>query len=316
MSQILYVSMEKHKHADEPLTVFITKARDEALPALLLVLHRAHENGHALRLVVQWAKRRPNVDLTATYTRLREHLANRRSFIVPDLCVAMTMQGARGLGARDRETSADLVWTALHEEHFFAGSMLSGFRPREGDAFPGKTTTTFSDDRPAYYQWCIAHLAARNFAAVALAVSAHRFMEVSGNADGSLSLSREKREADAYIHTLYREIRETLPAAWQEAPPLIPMEALARARRACWFLEYAYTASCPSAQSLACDAAFARDKDTSIWGFQWIDDRALVAENRLFDALFSIDLRLRPPGGVLQPLEFGHLLLTHEVTLV
>jgi hypothetical protein len=326
MAQILYISMERRAQSGEhrPLTAFVTKARDEALPALLLVLHRAHESGHALRLIVQWAKPRPSVDLTATYMRLRQHLTEQGNFTVPDLYMAMMMQGARGVGARERETASDLVWTALHQEHVIAFSMLSSFRSRMGDAFPAKNSLSggWSDGSPAYYDWCIAHVACKNFAAVALAVSAYRFLETTEKSKRTLHLTRDRRESDAYVHVCYRKNKETLPAAWQEAPPLTPGAALARARRACWFLEYACAASCPKAQSLVCAEAFTQsDNGTSVWGFQWFSDRALIMENRLFDALFSAELRLRSsplagPLHPLEPLEFGHLRLEDNVTLM
>ena len=321
MANILYARLERRGEAEgPPLTVLVTKARDEALPALLLVLHRAHESGHALRIVVQWVNGRESVDLGATYARLRQHLSAQRSFTVPDLYVAMMMQNARGIGARARETGADLVWEALHEAHWAAGKVLSNFRENPGDAFTSRDTRLISwadQDRPLWYHWCVAHVDSRNMAEVALAVSAHCLVAAAED-NGSRCLKRDRRESDAYIHLLYRKKRAMLPVSWQVAPPLAPMEALARARRAIWTLEYACAASqAANRQSTARTESFACSKGTSVWGFQWVDDRSLLEENRLVDALFSSDLRLRSStiNNVLRPLDFGYFRLTNEVVL-
>jgi hypothetical protein len=52
-----------------------------------------------------------------------------------------------------------------------------------------------------------------------------------------------------------------------------------------------------------------------VWGFQWIDQRTLIEEERLLDALFSANFRLRPRPGRKAVMDFGQLVLTDEVAL-
>lgn len=314
MAHVIYNHLlQDHETA---LTVFVAGARDEALPAFLLLSHRVRESRgpHALRLFVEWkdGRLRERVDLTATYERLRSYLEAHKSFTVPDLYVAMAMQNSPATGARARETTSELVWEALHQEFVLSGNILSSFRARADDAFSHGKDFWYDQDRPVYHRWCTGHVSDRNFAAAAMAVAARCFLDVVPGFDGSRALERGRRESDAYIHVLYQQTPKTsLPIPWQELPPLLPVEALARARRAAWLLEYACT------PSLAREHAFAVNEfGESVWGFAFHRDDTLLEEGRLFDLLFSSELRLRDSSSnALTPLTFGQFKLTDAVIL-
>lgn len=319
MSQVLYTVTAGAMETQKTPVVLIECARDEALPVFLLLLDRVRASNHKLRLIVKWSiGSRPPLDLTATYEKLRQHLQAANSFTVADLCLAMMMQDNYATGAHLCETDAALVWDALHQGLAYCyGRLLGAFIEKNIAQTVFATGDTSGSSRAECFHWCATHFDTRNFAAAVLAVSAHRLLDALKMAPTPPRLSRETQQSDYYIHRTYAKLKHRLPKTWTRGAPLTPMQALARARRANWLIEYYLTASFPArleSHVLRAAVAFI-GKDESVWGFEWINEDAFIKTEELYAALYNVDFRIWPRPDRKTVVYIGRIAMFDSVTL-
>lgn len=302
-----------------PPTVWVHCARDDALPYLLLLLHRVYDNGSQVRVLVSWAdsRRASTTDLTETYLRLRDHLRATFALSVADFVAAMILSGAATIGARPCESTPAWLLQALAAEARQAGCPLSdtGSLRRSGGPIavsPGAANS--SPTRSAVFQDSKTYIHDRSYAAATLATVAHRVKTAVGEPVPAMPLfTRVARPPDAYVQALYAECYERLSPEWQVAPPPRRIVALARARRAAWLMEYMCMASTPLDHSRVTGRMCEQRDVCPVWGFVWVDKllELLIGDARRFlTTLAETGVQLRqqrtpllvsPPSSTVTP---------------